>query len=448
MAKKKTEGVYQKKRPANRGGGYYPGWYITYHDADGNKHNEKGGDTFTEAKSKLRKILGEVEAAKKDKTRGKKVTREQTVADFLEDYERTGFKPDWNEGWADTNRTALRYFREVVDVQRWVHDLEPADAVDFVSHLQRKPNLGPRSVRAYFACVRRCFNVAVTRRLITTCPFNRDQLKAANVTDLLPQEPDVVEEWLTPDEVSTLIGCSRAGRPMAGPTAVPYEVRLKAVRQALDHECDPDYRGENSETKIAQRLDVSKTSLQLWKRLYREGGAEALRPTGRRQVHPFLWQLMTVSYETGARLAELKVLKWSDVRFEERQVLLRCGKGRRLRQRLVPLREAAVEALESLDRNGPYVFQRDGQPIGRLSKVFKTALREAGLPEHHVFHVLRHSFATHLRQEKAELAEIQALLGHAAANMTLRYAHHDAATLRAAVDRLPERKPYLRVVQS
>jgi site-specific recombinase XerD len=141
--------------------------------------------------------------------------------------------------------------------------------------------------------------------------------------------------------------------------------------------------------------------------------------------------LLEVLYSSGARVAEAAAMRLSDLDEGEGTVSLR-GKGRK--ERLGGLGAPAVAALSAYlratDREGR---RRHPQAVflnkagGRLSargiarSVDKHA-KAAGLPPTSP-HVLRHSFATHLLENGANLREVQEMLGHASLATTQVYTH-------------------------
>ena len=119
--------------------------------------------------------------------------------------------------------------------------------------------------------------------------------------------------------------------------------------------------------------------------------------------------ILELLYGCGCRVSELCGLDVTDLDPTESTVLLR-GKGRK--QRLVPVGEPALEAVEDYLRQGrarllgkkPTAAIFLNHRGGRLSRVsvwglLKSAGREAGLPATMSPHTLRHSFATHLIKE-------------------------------------------------
>ena len=145
--------------------------------------------------------------------------------------------------------------------------------------------------------------------------------------------------------------------------------------------------------------------------------------------------LFTLLYGCGLRIDEALGL---DVRDAPRDGYLRVmGKGRKERQ--VPALSVVTDMIDASRRACPYPETPD-RPLfmGARGKrmrqqIAQKALREMramlGLPENATPHALRHSFATHLLQNGANLREIQELLGHASLSTTQRYTEVDAKEL-------------------
>ena len=151
--------------------------------------------------------------------------------------------------------------------------------------------------------------------------------------------------------------------------------------------------------------------------------------------------LLEVLYSTGARVSELVGMNLDDLHQADGLVRLR-GKGRK--ERLVPIGEVALDALKTYRDRLPHPASRltcDASPVflnhrgGRLTarSVGRLVARYSGrLVTGQISpHALRHSFATHLLDEGADLRAIQELLGHASLGTTQKYTH-------VATDRLLE----------
>ena len=123
----------------------------------------------------------------------------------------------------------------------------------------------------------------------------------------------------------------------------------------------------------------------------------------------------------------------------EEQCVIIEGKG--AKQRLVPVSDAALEAIDSyLPQRDPkpgnedYLFlNRRGRQLTRQMVFFivKGAAEMAGITKSISPHTLRHSFATHLLEGGANLRVIQLLLGHESIATTEIYLHTDNTRLRA-----------------
>jgi len=149
-------------------------------------------------------------------------------------------------------------------------------------------------------------------------------------------------------------------------------------------------------------------------------------------------------YSCGLRVSELCNLRLSDLYLKEGFIKVE-GKGSK--QRLVPIAPSAIEEIEyyMIDRN-----QIDVKP-GYEDFVFISALRKKNLSRIMVFHLVkelaekagirkvisphtfRHSFATHLLENGANLRVIQAMLGHEDIGTTEIYTHIDSTRLRSEI---------------
>jgi len=138
-------------------------------------------------------------------------------------------------------------------------------------------------------------------------------------------------------------------------------------------------------------------------------------------------------YSAGLRISEACSLLMPDID-RQNQVLTIKGKGGR--ERLVPYGEVASKLLtDYLDRaraeilnqyESDFVFvSKKGGALSRKSawRLLKRYMKRAGIGRNITPHTLRHSFATHLLQNKADLRSVQELLGHMDIATTQIYTH-------------------------
>ena len=159
------------------------------------------------------------------------------------------------------------------------------------------------------------------------------------------------------------------------------------------------------------------------------------------------WQrdraLLETLYSTGARVSELVGLNVGDLDWANGLIRLR-GKGRK--ERIVPIGDMAIDAIQRYRRNLPNAVARVGSDAlfcnrrgGRLTarSVARIVARySSDLVAGPVSpHTLRHSFATHLLDEGADLRSIQEMLGHASLNTTQKYTHVAMDQLQAVYDK-------------
>lgn len=147
-------------------------------------------------------------------------------------------------------------------------------------------------------------------------------------------------------------------------------------------------------------------------------------------------------YGCGLRVSELCSLKLSEVYLEDGFVRV-IGKGDK--ERVVPMGEMACEAFRNYmevrpdpeqPSFGDYAFlNRFGKLLSRVS-VFNMVKRQAslaGVRKEISPHTFRHSFATHLIENGADLRVVQEMLGHESILTTEIYTHIDSETWQAAV---------------
>ena len=148
--------------------------------------------------------------------------------------------------------------------------------------------------------------------------------------------------------------------------------------------------------------------------------------------------ILELFYSSGLRLAELASLEVKDLDPIGETVRV-LGKGSR--ERIVPVGTPALEAISRYRQqagvqSGPLFLNKSRRRLGHRSiwLLLKTYVREAGLPATLSPHKLRHSFATHLLDNGADLRGVQSLLGHTSLSTTQIYTHVTTERLKRAYD--------------
>ena len=152
--------------------------------------------------------------------------------------------------------------------------------------------------------------------------------------------------------------------------------------------------------------------------------------------------ILEVLYGCGLRVSEAASLRISKINFEEGFVDV-IGKGDK--QRLVPLGEIAADAIKAYLEDRPVPYSRAQEDILFLNKFGKSLSRVsifnlvkkqamiAGIQKEISPHTFRHSFATHLIENGADLRIVQEMLGHESILTTEIYTHIDSSTWHKAV---------------
>jgi integrase/recombinase XerD len=145
-------------------------------------------------------------------------------------------------------------------------------------------------------------------------------------------------------------------------------------------------------------------------------------------------------YSSGLRISEACNLKQKDIDLENMFIIV---KGKGSRERLVPLGETAYQVLNKYlkhsreqilrSRYSDFLFiSKKGSSLNRKSvwRLLKKYLARTKITKIVTPHTLRHSFATHLLENEADLKSVQELLGHIDISTTQMYTHLANKTLQ------------------
>jgi integrase/recombinase XerC len=277
----------------------------------------------------------------------------------------------------------------------------------FLEHLQGERQLSPQTLRAY------------EHDLVTFHEFL--------ARDFLGKEPEAVR----PQDVDALaVRSFLAALTRQGLGKRSQGRALSAVRSLFRFACLEGVLAANP----AQGVKTPKVPKTLPRHL-RPGEVEDLieAPAGDEPLQRRDRAILELLYAAGLRVSELVGLDWKDVDLSAR-VLRVMGKGSK--ERMVPFGRPAADAL----RRWLEVWESvrdpmgDGDPVflnragGRLTdrsvrRVIDRWVDAAAVARGVHPHTLRHTFATHLLENGADLRAIQELLGHSSLSTTQKYTH-------------------------
>lgn len=153
--------------------------------------------------------------------------------------------------------------------------------------------------------------------------------------------------------------------------------------------------------------------------------------------------VLNLLYFCGLRVSELVNLKLKDINVEEKIIKV-IGKGSV--ERIIPIREEALEFINLYIKeyrnkhnflNSKYLLiNTHGNPLSRQSiyAIVKSVSIKAKINKNIHPHTLRHSFATHLLENGAEIRAVQEMLGHSKISTTQIYTHLSEKKLKQAYD--------------
>lgn len=176
----------------------------------------------------------------------------------------------------------------------------------------------------------------------------------------------------------------------------------------------PNYLSEEEISKLFYSIDTSKN---LGKRNY---------------------LLLLLLYDTGVRVSELINIRINDIDFENKTIKI-IGKGDK--ERLVYFTSDALAVILDYlrENNKNYLFSNQkGTPITR-KEVYNIVVRcceEAEINKHVTPHMIRHSFATHMIINDADIMSVKTILGHSNVTTTQIYTHFNKKDLKRKYDEL------------
>ena len=144
-------------------------------------------------------------------------------------------------------------------------------------------------------------------------------------------------------------------------------------------------------------------------------------------------------YSTGIRVSELVNIKVKDINMSERTIRI-LGKGNK--ERIVVFGHNTLECLEEYlnkgykelnKKNSEYLFlNKDGSKISDrfIRDIIDDIIFKASINMHVSPHMLRHTFATEMLNNGADLVNVKDLLGHSSLNTTSIYTHVSADMLK------------------
>jgi integrase len=162
---------------------------------------------------------------------------------------------------------------------------------------------------------------------------------------------------------------------------------------------------------------------------------------------PDLALIVEVAVITGLRKGNVLGLTWEMVNLKNRFIDIPASEMKAKKAFKFPINDRLAEILGELRRKNqlrsPYVFcDERGRQIKDIWRAFKKALKQAGL-EDFTFHDLRHTFASHLIMNGADLVTLGSLLAHADIKTTMRYSHLSQEHRAAAANLAPNLRKIL-----
>lgn len=269
--------------------------------------------------------------------------------------------------------------------------------------------------------------------------------KQKDVVKLSQLTPEVIEgyktfrrdEWINPNGKSPSRDSARRGA-----RARTVNLELEGINTMLNLAIKWDYLKENPMKRVKPlKVDDKKPF-----RFLTEDECQRFLEACPTHLFPAFFTFLS----TGMRKAELENLRWNDIDFRSRQILIRQKPDWKPKtgEREIPINDDLLEVLKSHQKKSKargendYVFDVIGS--GKSHNMLRTELikigKLAGIEDLTKVHTLRHTFASHLVMIGVDLPTVQKLMGHSDIETTMIYSHLSQSHLAKAVNMLTIRR--------
>lgn len=158
-----------------------------------------------------------------------------------------------------------------------------------------------------------------------------------------------------------------------------------------------------------------------------------------KQLPAVVDDIVTFAFLTGQRKTNIRLLKFSNINFNFNFIEIPASKFKGGRAHIIPLTKQLKEIINRNKNNTDYVFinPKTNKPYSddALSDIFKSACKAAGI-EGKRFHDIRHTTATRLLEQGADIITVKELLGHSSVAITQKYTHTNINKKREALELL------------
>lgn len=279
---------------------------------------------------------------------------------------------------------------------------------EFEEYLKLEKNYSPHTLKAYLGDLH---------------DFSRFVEEQFEVSDLQEVDYPLIRSWIV------LLMHQQLSNRSINRKISSLQAYYKFLQKTDQLKTSPLAKHKSLKTAKKVQIPFSKKEMEKIQALPRPKGFEETRDR-------FIIELF---YSTGIRRAELIDLKVGDLNSRTRMLKVK-GKGNK--ERLVPLIPSVMEALETYLKERSVLEEIvDGDCLFLTAKGRKTYpmliyrvvndyFRGISTKTKTSPHILRHSFATHLLNQGADINAIKSLLGHESLSSTQVYTHNDIAALR------------------